>query len=59
MDNQDPRCIPTNVQAAFIFSFILMYPQKVQYWASDIFYYKLFLHSDVHVTMYGALFSLS
>jgi len=35
-----------------------MYPQKLQYNVSVIFYYKLLLHSDVYMTMYGALSSL-
>jgi hypothetical protein len=48
-----------HTEAALIFCFPLMYPQKLQYSVSGTFYYKLMLHSDVYMTMYGALFSLS
>ena len=48
----------THTEVALIFCFLLMYPQKLQFSVSGIFYHKLLLHSDVYLTVYGTLFSL-
>lgn len=58
-DHKDPHYIHTYTHTeAVVILFPSHVPSKLQYSVSGIFYYKLLLQSDVHMTVYGALFSL-